>query len=45
MFNIFFPKIVPFMRWCGQICWSQTGHRRKYNMTQKICELHAERLR
>jgi hypothetical protein len=27
MFNNFFLKVVPFMRQCGKIWYSQTGHR------------------
>ena len=30
MFRNFFTKIVPFMRWCGKIWYSQGGHRWKY---------------
>jgi len=25
--DIFFPKILPFMRKCGKMWYSQTGHR------------------
>jgi len=28
MFNTSFSEIVPFMRYCGKISWSRTGHRR-----------------
>jgi len=21
-----FPKVVPFLRWCGEIWWKTTGH-------------------
>jgi len=24
--NYFFPKTLSFMRHCGRICWSRTGH-------------------
>jgi hypothetical protein len=39
MFNNFFPKIVPFMRQCGKIWYSQTGHRWQYNMAHALCML------
>jgi len=30
-FKIFlFSKIVPFMRYCGRVCCSRTGHRWQY---------------
>ena len=37
MFNNFFPKIVPFMRWCRKIRWSHRG--RKWQCG--ACALHA----
>jgi hypothetical protein len=36
----FLPKIVPFVRWCGKIRYSQTGHR-KYTTPQARCVLVA----
>ena len=33
------PKIVPFMRQCIKIWYSQTGHRWKYNVGQVLCML------
>jgi len=30
---IFFPKIVPFMRWCGNIWKNHKGHRWQYKVT------------
>jgi len=30
VFNNFFSKIVPFMRYCGKILYSQTGHKWQY---------------
>ena len=30
--RLFFWKIVPFMRYCGKIFYSRTGHRLQYNM-------------
>jgi len=37
MFNNFFLKIVPFMRYCGKIWQSRTDHRWQYG----ACALHA----
>jgi len=34
---IFSLKIIPFMRQCGIIFYSQTGHRWQYD----VCKLHA----
>jgi hypothetical protein len=31
MFNLFFPKILTFMRQCRKIWYSDTGHRLQYN--------------
>jgi hypothetical protein len=39
MFNSFFPKIVPFMRQCGKIWYSRTGHRWQYNTAHALCML------
>jgi len=39
--NFFFPKTVPFMRGCGKLLYSQTGHRWLYGS----CPLHAVYLR
>jgi hypothetical protein len=36
MFNNLFPKIVLFMRKCGKIWYSRTGHR-QYNMAHALC--------
>jgi len=36
-----FSKIVPFMRFCGKIRYSRTGHRRQYG----ACALYAGYLR
>ena len=40
----FFPKIIPFIRWCGTPWYSQTGHRWQHNMVQQRCDLHAGQL-
>jgi hypothetical protein len=40
LYNDYIPKIVPFMRWCGKMWYSQTGHRWQYDV-QKRCDLHA----
>jgi len=37
MFNNFYLKIMPFMRQCAKIRYSQTGHRRQYNMAHALC--------
>jgi len=38
-FKIFlFSKIVPFMRYCGRVCCSRTGHRWQYG----ACTLNSE---
>jgi len=34
-----FPKIVSFMRQCGKILYSQTGHTSSYNATHGLCIL------
>ena len=34
--SLFFPKIVSFVRLCGKIWWSQTGHRWQYNATKRF---------
>jgi hypothetical protein len=39
MLNNLFPKIMPFMRWCGKIWYSQTGYRWQYNMAHALCML------
>jgi len=39
MFGNFFTKIVPFMRLCGKIWYSQGGHRWKYNRPHALCML------
>ena len=44
MFNNFFPKIVPCMRLCGKLWYSQRGHRRQYNMAHAHCMPHTLRL-
>jgi hypothetical protein len=36
---IFPPEIVPFMRLCGKIWYSQTGHRFQNNMARARCVL------
>jgi hypothetical protein len=41
VFNNFFSKKVPFMRYCGKILYSQTGHRWQYG----TCAMHAGYLR
>ena len=41
MFNNFFPKIVPFMRYCGKILYSHGGYRWQYY----ACALQAGLLR
>jgi hypothetical protein len=38
MFSTLFPTIVPFMRECGKIPNSLTGHR-QYNMAHAHCML------
>jgi len=39
-FQYFFPpKIVSFMRWCGKIWYSQTGHRWQCNTAHALCML------
>jgi hypothetical protein len=35
--NFVFSKIVPFIRECGKIWYSQTGHRWQYNATHALC--------
>jgi len=35
-----FPKIVPFMRHCGIIRYSQTGHRWQYDTKREHYMLH-----
>jgi len=35
--NFFPPKIVPFMRQCGEVWYSGTGHRWQYG----TCAFHA----
>ena len=40
--NFFFPKIVPFMRYCGKIWWSQRGHRWQDNTGHTRCTLDKE---
>jgi len=35
----FFPKIVPFVRWCGKIWYSQTDHGWQYNLVHALCSL------
>jgi hypothetical protein len=35
VFNNMFPKIVPFMRLCGKIWWSQRGHGLQYSAARK----------
>jgi hypothetical protein len=37
MFYNSFPKIVPFMRCCGKIWYSQTGHRWQCDMGHALC--------
>jgi len=37
VFTDFSPKLVPFMRKCGKIWQSRTGHRWRYG----ACALHA----
>jgi hypothetical protein len=32
VFSNFFPKVVPFMRQCGKIWWSQRGHKWRHNV-------------
>jgi hypothetical protein len=39
MFHITFPEVVPFMRLCGKMWYSQTHHRRQYNTTHALCML------
>jgi hypothetical protein len=39
LITFFPPKIVPFVRQCGQIWWSQTDHRWQYN--NGACALRA----
>jgi hypothetical protein len=39
VFCNFFLKIVPFMRLCGKIWYSQTGHRWQYNTAHALCML------
>jgi len=39
MFNIFLPNIVAFMRLCGKIWYSRTGHRWQYNTANVLCML------
>ena len=36
-----FSKIVRFMRYCGKIWQSRTGHRLQYKTAQDGCDLHA----
>jgi len=44
-----FPKIVPYMRSCGKMLYSQIGHRRQYNKAIrfvcwiiKVTDTHSE---
>ena len=39
IFSNFFPKIVPFMRQCRKMWWSQRGHKWRHNIVQKRCML------
>jgi hypothetical protein len=39
MLNNFFPKIAPFMRKCGKMWQSQTGHRWQHNTAHALCML------
>ena len=39
MFNNGFSKIVPFMRQCRKIWWSQTGHKWRHNTAHTVCML------
>jgi len=39
IFNNVFSKIVPLMRKIGNMGYSRTGHRRKYNITHALCKL------
>jgi hypothetical protein len=41
MFSNFFLKLMPFMRKCGKLWYSQAGYRSKYNMTWRGCDFHA----
>jgi hypothetical protein len=37
MFSNPFPRIVPFMRWCENVWYSQTVHRWKYDTAHALC--------
>jgi len=37
--NNIFPKIVVFMRECGKLRYSRTGHRWLYNTPHALCIL------
>jgi len=39
LFNTLYWKLMPFMRQCGKIWKSQTGHRYQYNMVHALCIL------
>jgi hypothetical protein len=39
MFNNFFPKIAPFMRWSPKIWWRLRGHKWHQNMVLTRCML------
>jgi len=40
--NFFLPKIVPFMRECRKIHYSQAGRRRQRNTVQKIYDFSCQ---
>jgi len=39
MFKNFFLKIIPSMRYCAKIWYSQTGHGQQYNTVHAHCML------
>jgi len=40
LFNSIFMKVVPLMRQCGKISYSQKGHRWQYNTAHAHCMLY-----
>ena len=42
IFSNLFPRIVPFMSWCGKIWYSRTAHRWQYNTAHVLLKLGNE---